>query len=385
MTTQTAKLGLPSRSPYALLLRLNPLKNLRTVIVLTLVILALWPGELGQVTRSMMHDAFVGVSVFVAATLMLVYGSERLFNVNLGDFLRRQTRLQIPIATLLGMSPGCAGAIIVTSAYSSGNVTLGALVAALTGTMGDAAFLLIATKPMAAAVVMPLSLVAGIITGMIVDRFHKKQIPGRACTTCAIGPSIPHIRHRDILFGLIALPGLGLGLLDAFQVTPSPMMATIGTIIALTGMALILLIWWVSPVQAISNPEDPALTRMTEETAFITLWVLAAYLGYAYLDAFSGLDLAALFSTVAIAMPLIGVLIGFIPGCGPQILVTTLYINGVVPFSALIANAIANDGDALFPAIALNPKAALLATIYTSFPALVLGYAFYFFAPGFLN
>ncbi|HGG65672.1 MAG TPA: hypothetical protein ENK34_13985, partial [Rhodobacteraceae bacterium] len=35
--------------------------------------------------------------------------------------------------------------------------------------------------------------------------------------------------------------------------------------------------------------------------------------------------------------------------------------------------------------IALNPKAALLATIYTSFPALVLGYAFYFFAPGFLN
>ena len=385
MTTQTAKLGFPSRSPAALLRRYNPLRKPRSAIVLMLVILALWPGAVGQVTRGLMHDAYVGVSVFVAATLMLVYGSERFFNVNLGDFLRRQTFLQIPIAALLGMSPGCAGAIIVTSAYSSGNVTLGALVAALTGTMGDAAFLLIATKPLTAAVILPLSLVAGIITGLIVDRFHKKHIPGRANASCELGVRIGKIRYRDKLFAAIAVPGLGLGLLDAFQVVPSPMMVTIGMIIALAGMALILLIWLISPMQAISHPDDPALTRATEETAFITIWVLVAYLGYGYIEAFSGLDIGALFSTVAIAMPLIGVLIGFIPGCGPQILVATLYINGIVPFSALIANAISNDGDALFPAIALNPKAALLATIYTSFPALVLGYAFYFFAPGFLN
>jgi hypothetical protein len=158
-----------------------------------------------------------------------------------------------------------------------------------------------------------------------------------------------------------------------------------GTIIALAGMALVLLVWLASPMQAISHPDDPALVRATEETAFITIWVLVAYLGYGYLETFSGLDLGALFSTVAVAMPLIGMLIGFIPGCGPQILVTTMYINGIVPFSALIANAVSNDGDALFPAIALNPKAALLATIYTSFPALVLGYGFYFLAPGFLN
>jgi len=385
MPTQTAKIGLPSRSITALLNRFGPRNTPRTAIVLTLIILALFPGELGDVTRDLMRDAYVGVSVFVAATLMLVYGGEQLFNVNLGDYLRRQKRLQIPIAALLGMSPGCAGAIIVTSAYSSKNVTFGALVAALTGTMGDAAFLLIATKPVTAAVIFPLSLGAAIITGLVVDRFHKTHIPGRTNTTCSIGPSIPRIRRRDIAFGVVALPGLALGLMDALQIAPSPLMTTLGMIIALVGIALILMIWLTSQVHAVSNPEDPALSRVAEETAFITIWVLAAFLGYGYVETFSGLDLAMLFSTVAIAMPLIGVLIGFIPGCGPQILVTTLYINGIVPFSALIANAISNDGDALFPAIALNPKAALLATIYTSFPALVLGYTFYFFAPGFLN
>ena len=41
---------------------------------------------------------------------------------------------------------------------------------------------------------------------------------------------------------------------------------------------------------------------------------------------------------------------------------TTLYVNGVIPFSAQLANAISNDGDALFPAIAIAPKAAILAT-----------------------
>ncbi len=382
---QNTPYAIPSRSPSALWHRYNPLHKPRSALVLLLAALAIWPGEIGAITRGLMHDAYVGVSVFVAATLLLVYGSEKLFRFNLGDFLRTRTKMQIPIAGLLGMSPGCAGAIVVTSAYSAGNVSLGALVAALTSTMGDAAFLLIATKPLAAAVLMPVSLGAGIITGLIVDRFHKVHIPGRAGAVCDIGPRILNTRHRDRIFGAVALPGLGLGLMDAFQVQPGPMMTAIGMIIALIGMAVLLAIWLVSPMGAVSNPEDPPLTRVAEETAFITIWVLGAYLAYGYVEAFSGLDLAAMFATVAIAMPLIGTLIGFIPGCGPQILVATMYINGVVPFSALIANAVSNDGDALFPAIALNPKAALIATLYTSIPALVLGYGFYFLLPGFLN
>lgn len=57
------------------------------------------------------------------------------------------------------------------------------------------------------------------------------------------------------------------------------------------------------------------------------------------------------------------VLVGFIPGCGPQILITSLYLSGSVPRSAQLGNAIANDGDALFPALAVAPKAAMVATL----------------------
>ena len=56
-----------------------------------------------------------------------------------------------------------------------------------------------------------------------------------------------------------------------------------------------------------------------------------------------------------------------------------------IPFAALMGNVISNDGDALFPAIALNPRAAILATLYSTIPALIVAYGFYFLAPGFMN
>ena len=70
-------------------------------------------------------------------------------------------------------------------------------------------------------------------------------------------------------------------------------------------------------------------------------------------------------------------MVGFIPGCGPQVVVVTMYLNGLVPFSAEIGNAISNDGDALFPAIAMAPKAAVIATLYSAIPAFVIAYGYF--------
>ena len=134
-----------------------------------------------------------------------------------------------------------------------------------------------------------------------------------------------------------------------------------------------------------TNTADHPLTRMAEETSFISIWVIGAYLVYDYAAAYAGLDLESAFRSVGFLLPLIAVLVGFIPGCGPQVLVATLYINGVIPFAALIGNAISNDGDALFPAIALNPRAAVVSTGYSTIPALIVAYGFYFLAPGFMN
>ena len=55
-----------------------------------------------------------------------------------------------------------------------------------------------------------------------------------------------------------------------------------------------------------------------------------------------------------------------------------MYIGGIIPLSSQIGNAISNDGDALFPAIALAPKTAIVATLYSTIPALIFGYGWFF-------
>lgn len=123
------------------------------------------------------------------------------------------------------------------------------------------------------------------------------------------------------------------------------------------------------------------LSRTIQTTNFVTVWVIAGFLAFELTVAATGLNLGLLFETWAPLVPLLAVVVGFLPGCGPQIVVTGLYLSGALPFSAQLANAISNDGDALFPALALAPRAALAATLYSAIPALLLGYGAFFLFP----
>ena len=356
----------------------------RLALVGLIVALALAPGDLGALTRGLMQDAFVQVSAFVAATLLLFYGLERLFRFDLGKAMGQARLLQVPFAALLGATPGCGGAVVVVAAYASGKVSFGAVVAALTATMGDAAFLLVATRPDVALVLLPIQFATGILTGWLVDRVLTVDYrPAQG--GCDVAPLIGATRPRHYLYLVALIPGLIVGAAQIGGIEVTQVLGIPVAAFALTGVFTGLVIWTVSPVTAMTNPTDAPVTRMAEETAFISVWVVIAYLAYDYVAVYGGLDLKAMFQTIALALPLIAAAIGFIPGCGPQVLVATLYVNGAIPFSALAANAISNDGDALFPAIALAPRAAIMATVFSTVPALTVAYALYLFAPGFLN
>ena len=380
-TTQSIT-NLAGKAIFGLPAKLGPMRTNRSLLALILLALAAAPGLLGETTRGALEDAYIGVSVFVAATLILFYGAEKLFGFDLGQVFRNARITQVPLAALLGATPGCGGAVVVVAAFSAGNVSMGAVVAALTATMGDAAFLLIAKRPDAAIILLPVSFGVGILSGYIVDIFDKNKY--EASGNLLIIPLIGKIRKRDYIYLALALPGLVIGVLALAQIPLEGQISQYVTALALVGIAISMLIWATSPLQAMSNSKDGAVTRMAEETSFITAWVILAFLMFEYLINFTGLDLKAMFNTAGVLLPIIAILVGFIPGCGPQILVTTFYINGLIPFAALIGNSISNDGDALFPAIALNPRAAFLATAYSAIPAVIVAYAFYFLAPNFL-
>ena len=361
------------------------LRPRRLFVLAGLALLAVLPGSLGPLTRQLMAGAYLQVSVFVALVLFGFYLAERRFGLNLGAALGRAGPAQVPLAAFLGMLPGCGGAVMVVAAHAAGQIRFGAVVATLTATMGDGAFLLIATRPDAAAVLLPLSFVVGVLSGWVVDRVNRLDLTPDRAGTCDVATAVGRVRLIDRAYAALLLPGLALGLAELAGAAPEAVLGLPTGWIGLLGAALGLVVWAASPVEALTSPADAPVTRMAEETSLISVWVLAAYLAYEYFATFAGIDLKALFATVAPLVPLIAVAIGFIPGCGPQVLVTTMYINGAIPFAALAGNAISNDGDALFPAIALNPRAALVATVYTTVPALLVAYGLYLLAPGFLD
>ena len=116
------------------------------------------------------------------------------------------------------------------------------------------------------------------------------------------------------------------------------------------------------------------MIHSASETAFVTFWVMAAYLIFEFTMLFSGVgeDQLATYGQGFIAVT-VAALIGLVPGCGPQIIAVAAYTKDVISFPALAANAISQDGDALFPLLVRHRAASLWATVHTTIPAFLVG------------
>lgn len=355
----------------------------RAAVLLFLAALLGSSAEVRDLVVQAMADAYLQVTVFVAATLAAFYFAERALKVDLGAVMLRHAGWQPAIAALLGALPGCGGAIVVVTQFTRGYASFGALISALVATMGDAAFLLIARDPASAAIVILISLVAGTLTGMIVDRVHGRDFMrqrGAAEAPAGVRDMLPR-SGKALWFALLA-PGVVLGALVALQVDPDAMFGIAGLTLwfGFAGAALSLILWSLTSdnAHALAGADQAIATRTAVDTNFVTAWVVMAFLAYELVVYLLGVDIGTLFRGYMPVLPLAAILVGFIPGCGPQIVVTTLYLAGAISLSAQLANGIANDGDALFPALALAPRAALLATAYSAIPALLVGYGWLF-------
>ena len=139
---------------------------------LLILALAFQGGEFGSIIRNSMIDAYVQVSVFVGFTLFVFIGLDSLTKFDVKLFLSKTQKVHVPLASLLGAIPGCGGAIIVVTQYIQGRISFGSLVAVLTATMGDAAFLILAIEPSTGLLIFVLGIIVGSISGYFVDLFH---------------------------------------------------------------------------------------------------------------------------------------------------------------------------------------------------------------------
>ncbi len=358
-----------------------------------------------DITVATLSDAFWAVSCYVALTLAIYhYISQFISKTNKITKLYQGSRhYQVFFSALLGALPGCGGAIVVTTQFVSGRVGFGAIVAVLTSTMGDAAFLLLASQPSTGFGIIILGVIVGTISGLVVNHFHtddflrpelQKKLSS-TLSTCSKKLKPSPLQQRAInlqgaFWKWLLVPASIIAVLGSFQVDinallslPSLSIEWIGAMLSVTTMSLWALTEELHDYESTVSEDKKCITshpiqKAAQDTNFVSAWVIIAFLVFELTTYFTQVDLHSAFSGWGAFMPLIGLAVGMLPGCGPQILITSMYISGAVPFSTQIANAISNDGDALFPAIALAPKAAMVATLYSAIPALIVGYGYYF-------
>ena len=379
-----------------------------------------------------MRDAFLAVTVFVAAMVLLFSWLQYATAGRFVDWIRANRRLQPVIGAIMGITPGCGGAIVMMPLYARGYVTYGTVISTLIATLGDAAFVLIggaiANPSLIGPVVMVhvISLVVGIIWGLGVDAvgITPSSPLGRFGSNAPVSslPDNDPIEDFDVRDDLPREESEGF----AYKVVHQGYLVWWGV----TGIGLIfailLLVWgatgggpeldledggmnldpftlggfvsWIGLLGTILSIAIFAAQRSifrddseasigdkleslrettihaAQETSFVTFWVVIAYLVFEFSMLLGGFDETRLAAYGAgIGAILVAAAVGLIPGCGPQIIVMTSYIEGILGFPGLVSNAISQDGDALFPLLVRHRAASLWATLHTALPAVLTG------------
>ena len=378
-----------------------------------------------EILITSMRDAFLAVTVFVAAMVLLFSWLQYATSGRFVELIQKNKKIQPIIGALMGLTPGCGGAIVMMPMYARGYVTYGTVIATLIATLGDSAFILIGAAITDSSFIAPMiavhliSLFVGITWGYLVDLTGTTPRKPLGSLGPTIGQEekiieqeggspledlpreIPEgigykILHQGyLLWWAVTTIGLIFAILllvwsgqDAdYNLELSYNIFTLNgfiTWIGLLGTTLSVILyiaqknWFADDTEATIGDKlhsmRETMVHAASETAFVTFWVMIAYLVFEFTMLFSGIveqDLEKYGS--GLVAVIIAAIIGLIPGCGPQIIAITAYTKDIISFPALAANAISQDGDALFPLLVRHKAASLWATVHTTIPAIITG------------
>jgi len=310
-------------------------------------------------------DAMVSVALPVTLLLFVVAYLETAGHLNFERLFSRTKGTQPLVGAAASAIPGCAGSIALTRLYGLGSVSVGTLYAAHVATLGDAAFVLWSRRPLETFGLTLLVAAVGAGFGYFVESpLGRRLVQGDGSFTCPLPRRLPVWASASWPAGLV------LSLLVAlFLPSQAAVAGGIGLGVVLFGVPMLRL-------PDASMPQSPwlqALQSSVRDAAEILIWVVAADVLFTMANALTGGVLVTMLQGNVLVDVIIGTLIGLIPGCGPQIVVATLYVSGDIPFAVLLANTLSQHGDAIFLLLKAQRKLAAQLTIAGGVVGLVAG------------
>jgi hypothetical protein len=329
---------------------------------------------------------------------------------------------QVALAAALGLIPGCMGGFVAVSLFSHNILNTGALIAAMISDTGDETFVMFAAMPAYALLIKALTFVIAIITGIAINGFMKRNKLGAerfdhdleihslhdSHTEHPTANIVYNIRHIStlriaVLAGIaVFMFSLGMGLLEhqhsddditcihaneriidghIHQSHDHEHEHSHGNIFSERWLnILFVFIAGIAFVMVLSVTEHflkdhilrhviyRHLVRVFTWTFGSLMFIYLAGLMMHYDEWMNDNQIIILFIALAI---------GLIPESGPHIVFISLFIDGHIPFSILLANSLVQNGHSGLPLIAESKRSFVRMKIAAFVVGLIVGLSGY--------
>lgn len=328
-----------------------------------------------------LNEAFM-ITAFVVMMMVVI---EYINVATHGEWLDRLGKFkmgQYLIGSLLGALPGCLGSFAAVTMYSHRVLTLGAVVATMIATSGDEAFVMFAMFPEKAMLITIILFVIGVLAGALTDLLGSRY--QGVVQYCHTGLEV-HAKHE------VPLRPSFRAVLEQWK-SCTPFRATL--------MAALVLVTFGIATGRIGEPEEGWVTvtllgvslfaifivatvpdHFLEEHLWkhiakehvlrVFLWTLGAL---ALLHFMSGnVFLRKWMEDQTWILLVVASLVGVIPESGPHLIFVTMFAQGLIPMSILLANSIVQDGHGMLPMLAHSRKTFVVVKLITLTVGLIVG------------
>jgi hypothetical protein len=329
--------------------------------------------------RSVLADSLM-ITGFVFAMMLLVEYAQVATAGVLGRWLQRGGIFRTAAVAMVGTAPGCLGAFTDVTLYTHGMISFGAIAGAMIAASGDEAFVMLALFPGKALLLFGLLFAYGLLVALLVDRaLGIRLYRGKCCPDGIVlhGAELSggHTLWRSS-FGDLSLQRASLSVTLTFFV--------VGVALGWVGpdtwnwvrwtllLAALLALFVVFTVTEHFLVEHLWAHVAKRHVPRIFAWVLGVLLGLAWLQS-ADIPLASWIKDHRGWALVAAVLVGVIPESGPHLLFVTLFAQGALPFSVLVASSVVQDGHGMLPLLAESPREFARVKAVNVLAGLVLG------------
>ncbi|MCK5775423.1 MAG: arsenic efflux protein [Bacteroidales bacterium] len=323
------------------------------------------------------------ITTFVMVMMMVI---EFLNVKSRGDWahrLKKSPFLQILLAAVMGLIPGCLGAYTIVSLYAHEIFRFSALVTAMIATSGDEAFVMFSVIPKYALILNAIVFVIAVSVGVFLMYFgkrfeffcvkpdhmviHEHEAEVSQTKSVSIIDNLKNISFiRALLIGglLLFLFGMFTGVFhhdhfDIATLTGAQPHQHEGehhinwvkiTYIVVSSLAMYIFL------KSSDHFLEDHLWGHVIKKHFIKIlsWTFFAMLLVAFMAQFY--EVNDWISDNLWMVLILAVIIGVIPESGPHLVFVILFFQGLIPFSILLASSIVQDGHGALPLLAESRK-----------------------------